>query len=92
MLCHFRMAQMVTRPEGRTVSMGLHWCIVGVLASFGSVFAGWMSDRLRDVPLPFGWRPFELLVVVEAVLVWGGVLPLLKRFERQFRPSACGTP
>jgi len=91
-LCHFRMAQMVTRPEGRTVSMGLHWCLVGVLASFGSVFAGWMSDRLRDVPLPFGWRPFDLLVVVEAVLVWGGVLPLLKRFERQFRPSACGTP
>jgi MFS family permease len=87
-LCHFRMAQMVTRPEGRTVAMGLHWCLVGVLASFGSVFAGWLSDRLRGAVLPFGWKPFDLLVVVEALLVWFGVRPLLNRFDRHFRATS----
>jgi hypothetical protein len=90
-LCHFRMVQMVTRPEGRTVSMGLHWCLVGALASFGSVFAGWMTDRLRGSALPFGWKPFDLLVVMEAILVWGGVLPLIGRFQRQFRQPDLGT-
>ena len=86
-LCHFRMAQMVTRPEGRTISMGLHWCIVGTLASFGSVFAGGMTDRLRGVELPFGCKPFDVLVLLEWALVWCVVLPLLTRFQRQFRGS-----
>ncbi|HEY2343645.1 MAG TPA: hypothetical protein VGH90_11465, partial [Chthoniobacteraceae bacterium] len=86
-LCQIRLTQAHTTPEGRTVAMGVHWSITGLIASLGPLAAGWIKDHVAGsalAPWHAGGAPmsyFQLLVVLHAALAWGVALPLLRRIR-----------
>jgi Major Facilitator Superfamily len=86
-LCQIRLTQAHTTPEGRTVAMGVHWSMSGLIASLGPLAAGWIKDHVAGRTLPpwhAGGAPmsyFQLLVLLHAVLAWGVALPLIRRIR-----------
>ncbi len=86
-VCQFRLAQAHTAPQSRTVAMGLHWALSGLIASAGPLAAGWLKDHLAGRSLG-AWYPggarisyFQLLVVLHAGVAWLVVLPLSRRIR-----------
>jgi hypothetical protein len=86
-LCQIRLTQAHTTSEGRTVAMGVHWSMSGLIASLGPLAAGWIKDHLAGRTLT-PWHSdgapmsyFQLLVVLHALLAWGVALPLLRRIR-----------
>ena len=85
MLCQFRLTQVFTAPEGRTVAMAVHWSIVGLGGALGAVGAGCIKDALPSGPLGFlpgQWCAFDLLVLLHALIAWTVVWPLCRALQR----------
>ena len=83
-LCQFRLTQMCTKPEGRTVAMAVHWSLAGVGGAAGAVFAGWFKGVLGTGAVLVGQRyAFDALVLLHVGIGWCVVLPLIQRLERE---------
>lgn len=82
-ICHMRLTALYTRAAGRTVSMAVHWSLVGLLASIGPIVGGTIRDFFPKAwaqPLlphlaPFSY--FHVIVLLQIVLIWALVIPLL---------------
>jgi MFS family permease len=82
-VCQVRLTQAFTTTAGRTVAMGLHWSIVGLLGSLGPLIAGWVKDHVHE--RMWGMNYFQLLVVLHLVLAWGLAFPLVYGIKRESR-------
>lgn len=78
------LASAVTRKEGRTLAMAVHWTLVGAVGAVGPVVGGWIMDWAGD--RTFGRTPagqpleaFHLLVLGHMAVSWLLALPLLAR-------------
>jgi MFS family permease len=90
-LCQYRFTQAVTPVNGRTVAMAVHWSSAGVIGSIGALTGGWIKDHIPTawthwtVPggAPFSY--FHIIIVLQVLLAWCVVLPLLAstRVHRQ---------
>ncbi len=86
-VCQVRLTQSHTTPSGRTIAMGLHWSVVGLIAALGPLAAGWIKDRLVEGSLSFGGFGggktgyFHVLVVLQAILAWGVAWPLIRKMR-----------
>jgi HEAT repeat protein len=75
----------VTRKEGRTLAMAVHWTLVGLVGASGPAVGGWIMDLTANHPmgreLPTGtpFVGFHILVLAHMALTWTLVLPLLSR-------------
>ena len=85
LLCQYRLAQLHTLPEGRTVTMAVHWSLVGLMASIGPMLAGFIKDHfpaaLSGIALPCGapLSYFQAIILVHALILWLVAAPLLRR-------------
>lgn len=84
LLCQFRLTQMATCAQGRTVAMAIHWSVCGVGGCVGAMLAGVIQDR---TPLKWleslhgSWSAFDFLVLVSALICWLLVMPLALRLR-----------
>ena len=84
LLCQFRLSQMHTPLEGRTVFMAVHWSLVGLIASFGPIIAGTIKDHFptswAGFTLPFGtpFSYFQVIILLHAMIIWLIAVPLLR--------------
>lgn len=83
-ICQLRLTQALTGSAGRTVAMGVHWSLVGLIGSGGAMFAGWLKDywtvgkTVAGVEVSY----FQILVLCHAALAWGIAWPLLRMIRR----------
>lgn len=88
-VCQMSMVGALAPKEGRTVAMAVHWCVVGLIGSAGSLIAGKVMDHYAahplNITLPTGTRLafHHVLVVVHMVILWGVALPLQLRVRRR---------
>jgi MFS family permease len=85
-LCQFRLTQICTREEGRTVAMAVHWSIAGVGGAAGAVLGGWLKGFAASQGsflLPGHGYPFDLLVLLHVAIAWLVALPLSGRLARE---------
>ena len=84
-VCQVRLTQAVTTPAGRTIAMGVHWSLVGLIGSAGAIFAGWLKDHLPTewlgtvIPGGAPWSYFQVLVILHVLIAWLIVRPMVKR-------------
>ncbi|MES2570465.1 MAG: MFS transporter [Verrucomicrobiota bacterium] len=85
-LCQVRLTQVLTTASGRTVAMGLHWSLVGVIGTVGALAAGWMKDHLSfghfclvEGLAPFSY--FQVLILIQVALAWGVALPVARKLS-----------
>jgi MFS family permease len=82
-LCQYRFTQAVTPVNGRTVAMAVHWSSAGVIGSFGALTGGWIKDHIPSawthwtVPGGAAFSYFHIIIVLQVLLAWCVVLPLL---------------
>jgi HEAT repeat protein/nitrate/nitrite transporter NarK len=75
----------VTRKEGRTLAMAVHWTLVGLVGASGPAVGGWIMDLTAKHPLawhlPTGTplAGFHLLVLAHMLVSWLVAVPLLAR-------------
>ena len=85
LLCQYRLSQIHTAPEGRTLTMAVHWSLVGLMASIGPMIAGAIKDHfpaaLSRLTLPFGapLSYFQIIIALQVALIWFVAAPLLKK-------------
>ena len=85
LLCQYRLSQIHTPPEGRTVTMAVHWSLVGLMASTGPMLAGFIKDHfpaaLSRIALPCGapLSYFQIIILIQMLLIWCVAAPLLRK-------------
>jgi hypothetical protein len=92
LLCQFRLTQMSTMAEGRTLSMALHWSLSGIGGALGALGAGMLQDAFSRgnfllETLPGLWTSFDVLVLIQACLTWAGALPLIRAYAQPPGPA-----
>lgn len=86
-LCQLRLTQALTGNAGRTVAMAVHYSFAGIIGSVGALTGGWIRDHVPGAwsatLLPGGapFSYFQILIVLQVLLAWGVVLPLLGRIS-----------
>jgi MFS family permease len=97
-VCQYRLASELTSPQGRTMSMAVHWSFAGLLSALGPVVGGLVMDyfpgpaRLHlSIPsgLPFSFYHAQLLLFTG--LLWLLATPMLLAI-RQATPEATAAP
>lgn len=87
LLCQFRMTQMATSPNGRTIAMAVHWSLCGLGGCAGAMLAGVLQDQIPSgwlESLRGSWTAFDFLVLLNALISWIAVLPFALRLESEF--------
>jgi predicted MFS family arabinose efflux permease len=87
LLCQFRMTQMATTPNGRTIAMAVHWSLCGLGGCAGALLAGVLQDQIPNgcfEALRGSWTTFDFLVLLNALICWLAVLPSALRLESEF--------
>ena len=85
LLCQYRLSQIHTAPEGRTVTMAVHWSLIGLMASIGPMIAGFIKDHfpaaLSRITLPLGapLSYFQIIIVLQVALIWLVAAPMLRK-------------
>jgi MFS family permease len=83
-LCQYRLASELSVPQGRTMSMAVHWSFVGLLGALGPTVGGLIMDYFPSparlalvIPsgLPFSFYHAQLILFTG--LSWLVALPLL---------------
>ena len=91
LLCQFRLTQMATCAQGRTVAMAIHWSGCGMGGCIGAMLAGAIQDRISLSWFDFlqgSWSAFDLLVLISALICWLFVLPFALSLRSQsFTPK-----
>ena len=88
-LCQLSLSSALTRPEGRTLAMAVHWSVVGLLSAFGPVAGGFVMDWVSAHPIPLTlpsgvpFSFFHVLVVLHAAAAWLVAAPLLARVRKR---------
>jgi len=88
-LCQLRLTQAVTSHTGRTLAIAVHWASVGAIGAFGALLGGWIKDHFppawTSYLLPAGAHCsyFQLLVLLQTLIVWGAALPLLLTLAKE---------
>lgn len=79
----------ITRPVGRTMSMAVHWTLVGAVGALGPIAGGVLTDWFEghvsaNLLLPTGatFGFIHLLIFVQILVVWGLCLPALLKVRR----------
>ena len=81
--CQLRLSALLSSNSGRTIAMGVHWAIIGLVASLGSMLGGSIMDWFNAHPLHYVFptgTSFSFLHVILGVftfLMWGVCLPLI---------------
>lgn len=81
--CQMRLAAALSNNTGRTMSMAVHWSIVGLIASLGSLMGGWLMDWFCVHPLfsafPNGtaFSGLHVIIVLTALVMWFVACPLV---------------
>jgi MFS family permease len=83
-LCQFRLASDLSSPQGRTMSMAVHFSFVGLLGALGPTAGGLIMDYFPsparlDLVIPSG-LPFSFYhaqLILFTLLLWLLALPLL---------------
>jgi MFS family permease len=71
--------------EGRTISMAVHWCLIGMASATAPVLGGLIKDLLATYPvaltLPYGtgFSFLHVLLPLHAGLIWFVALPLTRK-------------
>jgi hypothetical protein len=95
LLCQFKMTQMATSPNGRTLAMAIHWSLCGLGGCAGAMLAGVLQDQIPKEwfeSLRGSWTAFDLLVLLNALISWFAVLPFALRLESEFSSSSQAEP
>ena len=88
-LCQLNMSGSLAPSNGRTMAMGVHWCLVGLIGAFGAFFAGEVMDYFAAHPLRYvlpNGTPMSfhhVLIVAHVCILWLIVLPILLRIRRR---------
>lgn len=93
----------ITQPARRTMSMAVHWTIIGAVGAAGPVVGGLLTDWFvscidHAILMPTGTRFgfIHLLVIVQALVVWLLCVPALlkvRRLEHDLSiPAMVGNP
>jgi len=96
-LCQVRLATGLAPAEGRTLSMAVHWSLIGLTAALGPVCAGAIMDALDrsplDLLLPSGlrWSFFQVLVLLHLLTAWALAVPLISRLRTRKGDIPVGT-
>jgi hypothetical protein len=85
--CQLRLMALLSNPTGRTMAMAVHWSVIGVIASLGSLCGGWMMDFFNARPplctlpngMPFSF--FHAIIITFALVVAGGAVPLMLKIR-----------
>ena len=85
-VCQVRLTQSHTTRANRTVAMGLHWSIAGLMASLGPLASGWIKDHAASLSLHLGssmtpFTYFQLLVLIHVIVAWGIAVPIAARIS-----------
>lgn len=86
-LCQLRLATGLAPAEGRTLSMAVHWSLIGLTAAMGPLVAGTVMDAIDRTPLalhlPSGlrWSFFQVLVLLHLGTAWVLAVPLISRLR-----------
>jgi MFS family permease len=85
-LCQMRLTQECTEAGSRTLAMGVHLAVVGVMGAAGALVAGAIKDHVGVTGIRWGegWAPFsyfQVLILVQVVLVWLGAIPLARGLQ-----------
>ncbi len=97
LLCQLRMTAALSVSEGRTLAMGMHWSVVGLLGAAGPALGGFLMDilpgRLPNWVMPMGgdFSWFQVLMAVQILLSFVVVVPLALRIQSQAGDAALGT-
>jgi hypothetical protein len=86
LLCQFRMTQMATSPNGRTIAMAVHWSLCGSGGCAGALLAGVLQDHIPSgwfEAFRGSWTSFDFLVLLNALISWLAVLPFALRLESE---------
>ena len=81
--CQLRLSALLSNSSGRTMSMAVHWSLIGLIAAFGSLSGGQLMDFFKAHPLPYSLPngiPFSFLhvfIIIFALLTWGVAIPLI---------------
>ena len=81
--CQLRLSALLSDSSGRTMSMAVHWSLVGLIAALGSLSGGWLLDRFTAHPLfaafPNGtsFSGLHVIIVVFALVTWVCAVPLV---------------
>jgi MFS family permease len=84
LICQYRLASELTSPQGRTMSMAVHWSFVGLLSALGPTAGGLVMDYFPSpgrfhltIPsgLPFSF--YDVQLILFTALLWFVSLPLL---------------
>jgi MFS family permease len=81
--CQVRLAALLSSHSGRTMAMAVHWSIIGLIASLGSILGGVIMDSFNAHPLHhIFWTGtsvsfFHLIVVAFALITWSVCVPLI---------------
>lgn len=92
-LCQYRLAAELTLPQGRTMSMAVHWTFVSILGALGPTAGGLVMDyfpRRLDLRIPSGlpFSFFHAQLILFTLLLWLVALPLLMAI----RPADAASP
>jgi MFS family permease len=88
-LCQMNMSGALAPTNGRTMAMGVHWCLVGLIGAFGAFCAGNVMDYFTAHPLRYilpSGTPMSfhhVLIVAHVFIIWLVVLPILLRIRRR---------
>jgi len=81
--CQLRLTALLSNTSGRTMAMAVHWSVIGIVGSFGSILGGtimdWFSAHPQHYLFPSGtsFSFYHVILGVLALLLWGVSLPLI---------------
>ena len=81
--CQLRLAALLSSTSGRTMAMAVHWSILGIIGSLGSILGGaimdWFSAHPQHYIFPSGtsFSFFHVILGVLTLILWGISLPLI---------------
>ncbi|MBA4387371.1 MAG: hypothetical protein C0404_05280 [Verrucomicrobia bacterium] len=88
-LCQVNMSSALASEKNRTMSMAVHWSVVGLIGAGGALFAGKVMDYIIASPfnytLPTGTIVTyqQVLVVLQTLIIWFIALPVFLRIRRR---------
>lgn len=81
--CQLRLATLLSNHSGRTMAMAVHWSIIGLIASLGSLLGGAIMDGFHAHPVHYlfptgtSFSFFHIIIGVFTLIIWGITLPLI---------------
>lgn len=83
-LYQFHLAGLLSKREGRTLSMAVHWSLIGAVSCLSPLAGGWLMDYFARNPigmaLPAGGQMnfFHVLLILHVAIAWVAAFVILK--------------